>query len=77
MDQHPDPLTRGQDFHRGCRHGQSRPAAVPAWRMDAPSLEAAEKTQLRQLTKKYGKPKASAATRHNKALQADGASRHR
>jgi hypothetical protein len=46
-------------------------------RMDAPSVEAAERTQLRQLTKKYGKKKASAATRHNKALQTDGASRRR
>lgn len=41
-------------------------------RMDAPSLETAEKTQLRQLTKKYGKNAAPSGTRHNKALQRTG-----
>jgi hypothetical protein len=41
-------------------------------RMEAPSLEAAEKTQLRELTKKYGKDGASTGTRHNKALQRPG-----
>ena len=76
MDQHPDPRTWGQDFHRGCGHGQDRPAAVPI-ENGCSVAEVAEKTQLRQLTKKYSKKKASAATRHNKALQPDGASRRR
>jgi hypothetical protein len=44
----------------------------------APTLEAAEKKQFRQLIKKYGKATATAAGgRHKKALQTDGGSRRR